>query len=106
MNKLNISNDIIPVAEFKTSISKYLKSLKETGHPLVITQNGRPAGVLITPNEYDSLTYQHLFSKSVNQGLKDIESGDSFTTDELKDKIKSVRALRNTKWIFIGLKNR
>lgn len=97
MKKINISDDIVPVAEFKTGISKYLKSLKETGHPLIITQNGKPAGVLITPNEYDHLTYQHQFTESVNQGLKDLESGDYFTTDELKDKIKLKRALRSSK---------
>ena len=97
MRKFNISDDIVPVAEFKTGISKYLRSLKETGHPLIITQNGRPAGVLITPKEYDSLTYKHLFSDSVDRGIKNIESGEFHTTDELKDKIQSARASRNSK---------
>lgn len=94
MKKLNVSNDIVPVAEFKTSISKYLKSLKETGQPLIITQNGRPAGVLITPAEYDSLTYQHQFTESVQQGIREIESGEYFSTDALKDKITSERTSR------------
>jgi len=95
MKKLTISKDIVPVAEFKTSISKYLKSLKETGHPLIITQNGRPAGVLITPTEYDNLTYKSLFIDSVNRGLKNIESGEIYSTEELKEKIKSARVSRN-----------
>jgi len=95
MKKLTISNGIVPVAEFKTSISKYLKSLKETGNPLIITQNGRPAGVLITPSEYDNLTYKNLFIESVNRGFKDIESGEFYTTKNLKDKIKSARVSRN-----------
>ena len=62
MAKLSISDDIIPVGEFKTSISKYLKTLKETGHPIIITQNGRPAGVLVTPGEYDNLVYKQQFN--------------------------------------------
>jgi len=95
MKKLTISKDIVPVAEFKTSISKYLKSLKETGHPLIITQNGRPAGVLITPTEYDNLTYKSLFIDSVNRGFKNIESGEIYSTEELKEKIKSARVSRN-----------
>jgi prevent-host-death family protein len=95
MKKLTISQDIVPVAEFKTSISKYLKSLKETGHPVIITQNGRPAGVVITPIEYDNLTYKSLFIESVNKGLNDIESGEFYTTEELKEKIKSARVSRN-----------
>jgi antitoxin YefM len=94
MKKISISNDIVPVAEFKTSISKYLKSLKETGHPVIITSNGRPAGVLITPLEYDNLTYKSLFVESVNRGLKDVESGESCSTEELKEKIESARVSR------------
>ena len=89
MKKLSISDDIVPVAEFKTGISKYLKNIKETGHPVVITQNGRPAGVLITPNEYDSLTYKNSFIESVKRGIQNIESGDFYTTDELKSKLNS-----------------
>lgn len=94
MKRLTISKDIVPVGEFKTGISKYLKSLKETGHPLIITQNGRPAGVVITPAEYDNLTYKSQFVESVNQGLRDIEAGESYSTKELKDKIESARAAR------------
>lgn len=95
MKKLTISTDIVPVAEFKTGISKYLKSLKETGHPVIITQNGRPAGVVITPAEYDNLTNKSLFIESVNQGLHDIESGEFYSTEELREKIKSARVSRN-----------
>ena len=94
MKKLTISKDIVPVAEFKTGISKYLKSLKETGHPVIITQNGRPAGVVITPAEYDNLTYKSLFIESVSRGLSDIKSGESYSTEELIKRIKSARVSR------------
>ncbi|MBN2102995.1 type II toxin-antitoxin system Phd/YefM family antitoxin [bacterium] len=96
MKKLTISEDIIPMGEFKTGISKFLKSLNETGRHLVITQNGRPAGVVLTPNEYDKLTYQNSFVNSVNQGQQDIESGEYYTTDQVKEKIKMARTARNS----------
>ena len=91
MSKINISDDIVPVGEFKTSISKYLKNLHETGHPLVITQNGRPAGVLVTPSEYDSLVYKQKFIGSVQKGIHDIESEKKYTTKQLKHELKKVR---------------
>ena len=105
MKKIRISDDIIPVGVFKTSISKYIKSLNETGHPLIITQNGRPAGVLISPTDYDNLVYNNLFINSVNRGLRDIESGNTFTTEQLVKEIKSARASRNKKWRLYGRKN-
>ena len=44
--------------------------------------------------EYDNLTYKSLFIESVNKGLNDIESGEFYRTEELKEKIKSVRVSR------------
>ena len=38
-----------------------------------------------------------IFIHSVCRGLKDIESGKFYTTDELQDKIKSERAVRTSK---------
>ena len=96
MKNLSVSEDIVPVAEFKTGISKFLKSLNETGRHLVITQNGRPAGVVLTPAEYDRLTYQNSFAASVHQGQQDIESGEYYTIDQVKEKIRSARTARNS----------
>ncbi len=91
MSTINISQDIVPVGEFKTGISKWLKSIRSKNHPVVITQNGKPAGVLITPEEYDKLTYTKSFTESINRGIHDIESGATFTTSEVKEKIQESR---------------
>ena len=48
MKTISISNDIVPIAEFKTNISKWFKTLQTSGHPLIITQNSKPAGVLLS----------------------------------------------------------
>ena len=97
INNLSVSNDIIPIGEFKTSLSEWLKNVQNTGHPLVITQNGRPAGVLISPSDYDELVHKKLFLNSVNRGLSDIESGNVYSTEELKKELNDRRAIRNSK---------
>lgn len=38
MRTINISQDIVPVGEFKTGISKWLRSIKDRNHPVIITQ--------------------------------------------------------------------
>ena len=43
MNIINISTDIIPIGELKRKLSQYLANVHSSGHPLVITQNGKPA---------------------------------------------------------------
>jgi len=97
MKNLNVSDDIIPVGEFKTSISQWLRNVQNTGHPLIITQNGRPAGVLLSPSEYDELVYKKKFIDSVNNGLHDAEAGNVYSTDELRKELKKRRQQRLSK---------
>jgi len=96
MNNIRISNDIIPIGEFKLSLARWFKNIQNTGHPLIITQNGKPSGVLISPSEYDKLVYNKSFSDSVNKGLSDIESGEYYSTGELKEKLAERRELRKS----------
>ena len=92
MKQINISNDIVPVAEFKVQISKYLNNIRSTGRPMVITQNGKPAGVLISPDDFDELVYQKSLIESISRGLSDIQNGNIFTTDELRAELEKRRA--------------
>jgi len=90
--KLNISTDIIPIGVFKSQMTKWINTAKTTGHPLIITQNGKPAAVVLSPEEFDSLKYTERFVQSVNQGLADIDSGRSMTTGQLKSELKKQRS--------------
>lgn len=84
MKIMSVSNDIVPIGKFKTSISKWFKSVHDTGHPLIITQNGKPAGVLLSPSEYDELIYKKAFLDSIKRGIADAESGRTYNSEELK----------------------
>ncbi|MDO9109146.1 MAG: type II toxin-antitoxin system Phd/YefM family antitoxin [Desulfatirhabdiaceae bacterium] len=84
MKTISISNDIVPIAEFKTGISKWFKSIQKAGHPLIITQNGKPAGVLLSPADYDELVYKKAFLDSVGNGIADAENEKVYSTKELK----------------------
>jgi antitoxin YefM len=92
MKAISINNDIIPIAEFKSGISKWFKSLNNTGHPLIITQNGKPAGVLLTPKDYDELVYRKSFLDSVSRGITDADNGRTCSTKELRAKLASRRS--------------
>ena len=95
MKDISVSRNIIPVAEFKASISKWLKSIQQTGHPIIITKNGRPAGVLLSPQEYDNLTYKKQFIESIARGIDDAESGSVYSNEEIHDALEKARSSRN-----------
>ena len=75
MPNLRVAEDIVPLSDFKARASELLKRLAETGAPMVITQNGRAAGVLLSPTEFDVLTERARFANAVAEGLDDAGSG-------------------------------
>jgi antitoxin YefM len=91
MKPISIASDIVPIAEFKAGISKWFKSIQKAGHPLIITQNGKPAGVLLSPGDYDELVYKKAFLDSVGKGILDAESGKVYSTKELKAELRERR---------------
>jgi len=91
MRDITISNDIIPVGQFKSGLAKYLKEIQEKKNFLIITQNGKPAGVLISPSEFDELRQTKLFIDSISGGLSDSEKGEKYTTSQLKKELRKAR---------------
>jgi prevent-host-death family protein len=92
MKSILVANDIIPVGQFKSGLAKYLKEIKNKRNSLIITQNGKPAGVLISPSEFDDLRQTKLFIDSISRGLSDSEKGEVMSTSQLRSELKKTRA--------------
>lgn len=87
MKQLHVSQDIVPIGEFKVHASRILRELRKDQRPLVITQHGRPAAVVLTPEEFDRLSGREQFLSAVREGLADSDAGrvvsDADFTEEL-----------------------
>ena len=75
MDFLKVSEGIVPLSDFKARASEWLKKIAQTGAPIVITQNGRAAAVLMSPGEFDALTEQARFLQAVAEGMADADEG-------------------------------
>ena len=92
MKNISVSNDIIPVGQFKSGLAKYLKEIRNKRNSLIITQNGKPAGVLISPSEFDDLRHTKLFIDSISRGLSDSEKREVFSTSQLRSELRKTRS--------------
>lgn len=45
---------ILPLSEAKTKLSGLVEKVRSRDEQVVITKNGRPAAVLVSPDEFDS----------------------------------------------------
>ena len=75
MKTIRVSEGIVPLGTFKAQASRFLRELKQEPTPLVITQNGRPAAVVLSPEAYDELQERQELLETVAQGLADAASG-------------------------------
>jgi prevent-host-death family protein len=91
MKNILVANDIIPVGQFKSGLAKYLKEIQNNRNSLIITQNGKPAGVLISPSEFDDLRQTKLFIDSISRGLSNSEKGEVLSTSQLRSEFQKTR---------------
>jgi prevent-host-death family protein len=83
MKPLRLSEDIVPIAEFKAHLSEVVRGLRQRRRPVVITQNGKPAAVLLSPEEFDALAHHAGFMDAVQRGLADARAGRLLSDEEL-----------------------
>lgn len=75
MKSVSVADNIMPLGEFKTHLSSVLRRLREDGRPVVVTQRGRAAGVLVSPEDFDALTERARFIAAIEEGLADVAAG-------------------------------
>lgn len=81
--RMLVSEDIVALGEFKAHASRILRNLHTHQRSVVITQNGKPSAVVITPQEFDRLQEFARLTTAVREGLADVEAGRSVSDEEL-----------------------
>ncbi|MEM8998141.1 MAG: type II toxin-antitoxin system Phd/YefM family antitoxin [Acidobacteriota bacterium] len=89
MKPIQVTQDIVPLDQFKSKASSILKQLKEQNRPVVVTQNGQPAAVLISPVEYDRLQEREQFMAALREGMADSDTGMLIEDGELEEQLEA-----------------
>jgi prevent-host-death family protein len=96
---MNLSQDIHPLTDFKRNTPEFLRQLKETGNPVVLTINGKAELVV-----QDAASYQRLFDlaerleviQAVKEGLASADRGEGKPMDDVFDALeKDLRRAKN-----------
>ncbi len=81
----------ISVSEAKMKLSAIVNSIKETDEEVVITKNGRPVAVLVSPDEFESwretmtIRFDADLMEEIKNGLESLKKGNAslYTLEEL-----------------------
>ena len=84
---IDVSQDIESLTSFKRDSDRFLKQMKTTGRPVVLTVNGKARAVMMDPRLYQSMADRLSAVDSISRGLAQAKEGLGMSVDECFDQL-------------------
>ena len=83
---------IIPITDLRQDAAAALKHVKASRQPVVITQRGRAAAVLVSMEAYERSEHERELLHLLARGEQEIKAGSGFDLDEVLAEADSLLA--------------
>jgi prevent-host-death family protein len=84
--------NIIPVSDLRQDAARVLKQLREKREPLIITQRGRAAAVMIDVDAYERFEHEKELLRLLAKGEREISAGEGYDLDTVLAEADSLLA--------------
>ena len=74
---------ILPISDLRQDAAKVLKKLRDNKEPIIITQRGRAAAVIIGVEAYEKAEHDKEILRLLAKGDKEIEVGKGYDLDRV-----------------------
>lgn len=91
---ISLSNDIEPLSEFRKKSADFVKRLKKEKNPIVLTQHGKSAAVLLDVTEYERISKKMEMLEDLLEAKQQVEQGNTLNMKDAKRRIED----HLTKW--------
>jgi len=88
MRQPRVDTDIKPVSEFRANAAELIEQVKQSGRPLVLTQRGHSAAVLLDVADYAQLVEELELLRDVGTAMQQIEAGKGIPNREAKAQLR------------------
>ena len=89
METLDLRN-IKPLTDFRNHIKKYIEELNTTKKPIVLTQHGKSAAVILDADKFQEMQDQIEFMKKIALGLEDYKNNKIHPKSEVFSEIDQI----------------
>lgn len=93
MPQLRPSTDVHPVTEFRANTSAMIEQMHSSRRPLILTQHGRSAAVLLDPEVYEDLVAEIELLRDLSNSEAQIAAGQVIPHEEVTRKMREKYAL-------------
>ena len=88
MAKLKPSEDIVPLSEFRANMAATMSQLRDTGRPVVLTEHGRSAAVLLGISDYEALLDEVDLLRDIREAEEQLAAGRGLPNTRAKADLK------------------
>ena len=89
MPKVKPSQDIQPLSTFRANAASLVQQVRETKRPLVLTQHGRSAAVVLDVEEYEAMVEEIELLRDVRQAEYELDSGQGIESDAAEARLRA-----------------
>ncbi len=82
--------DIIPVSDLRKDAAKILKHLKDSKEPLIITQRGRAAAVMLSVETFERSEHDKELLRLLAKGEREIGIGEGYDLEAVLAEADSI----------------
>lgn len=87
MKRIDLNTGIIPLSEFRANATRCVTQVRETRRPMVITQHGKSASVLMDVGEYEKLMDRIEILQDVETAERQLEEGQGIAHAKVKKQL-------------------
>jgi antitoxin YefM len=88
MRQPRLDSDIKPVSEFRANAAELIEQIRNSGRPLVLTQRGHSAAVVLDVADYARLVEELELLRDVRTAVEQIEAGKGIPNREAKAQLR------------------
>ena len=81
---------IQPISHFRAHTTAILEEMRETGMPIILTQNGRAAAVVVSPEEWEATQESLAMLQLLALRLDEVKHGKSSDFDSVMDEVDAM----------------
>jgi prevent-host-death family protein len=84
---IRFNEDIRPLSEFRANAAAFVEQVQTTHRPIVLTQRGRGAAVLLDVNEYERLVERAEVLEDIRVAEEQIARGEGVEHDQAREQV-------------------
>ena len=85
---IDLVHDVVPLSEFRNSLTECIARTRRTHRPILVTQNGKSTTVMVSVEDFERMRETFEIAEDIRISEAEIERGEVLTAAEVEASLK------------------